>query len=90
MRRGGGVTLKIIYHYIIRKNHLKKVLLDIKEEKAAFVMELLPNLSFVKVKKISSNKTQSLAESKESIEEVEQAREGKIALKSLDQLLKEL
>lgn len=67
-----------------------KVLLDIKDEKAAFVMELLSSLSFVKAEPISPAKAQFFKELKCSVEEVRLAKEGKIKLKTAQQLLDEL
>ena len=67
-----------------------KVLLDIKDNKADFIMELLHNFSFVKTQPISPAKAQFLKELKGSIEEVVLAKQGKIKLKSAEQLLNEL
>ena len=67
-----------------------KVLLDIKDNKADFVMELLESLSFVKAETISAPKARFLKEFKEAIDEVNQAKKGTITLKSADQLLDEL
>lgn len=67
-----------------------KVLLDIKDNKAEFVMELLHSLSFVKAEPISTQKAQFLKEFKASVEEVILAKQGKIKLKSAEQLLNEL
>jgi hypothetical protein len=67
-----------------------KVLLDIKDNKADFVMELLKSLSFVKAETISAPKARFLKEFKEAVDEVNQAKKGKITLKSADQLLDEL
>ena len=67
-----------------------KVLLDIKDSKADFVLELLNNLSFVKAKPITKKKEKFLKEFKEAIEEVKLAKAGKIKLKSAKDLLDEL
>lgn len=67
-----------------------KVLLDVKDNKAEFVMELLQSLSFVKAEPISVNKAQFLKEFKVSVEEVILAKQGKKKLKTADQLLDEL
>ncbi|MGF7078531.1 hypothetical protein [Mucilaginibacter sp. UYCu711] len=67
-----------------------KVLLDIKDNKADFVMELLQSLSFVKTEAISASKARFLKELKQSIDEVNLAKEGKIKLRSADQLIDEL
>jgi hypothetical protein len=51
-----------------------KVLLDIKDNKADFVMELLKNLSFVKAQTLSEPKARFLKEFKEVIDEVNLAK----------------
>jgi len=53
-------------------------------------MELIKNLNFVKVKEISQSKTKFLKDFEKAVEEVNLAREGKIKLKSADELLNEL
>jgi hypothetical protein len=67
-----------------------KVLLDIKDSKADFVMELLQNLSFVKAEKISTSKSRFLKEFKQAVDEVVLAKQGKVKLKTAEQLLNEL
>jgi hypothetical protein len=67
-----------------------KVLLDIKDNKADFVMELLHSLSFVKAEPISASKAQFMKEFKASVEEVILAKQGKVKLKTAEQLLNEL
>ena len=67
-----------------------KVMIDIKDNKADFVMELLGNLSFVKAEPISSVKAQFFKELKSSVQEVLLAKQGKIKLKTAEQLLNEL
>ncbi len=67
-----------------------KVLLDIKDNKADFIMELLRSFSFVKAEPISPAKALFIKELKGSIEEVVLAKQGKIKLKSAEQLLNEL
>jgi hypothetical protein len=67
-----------------------KVLLDIKDSKADFVMELLHNLSFVRTKKLTAKKELFLKELEEAVEEVKLAKQGKIKLKSAKEFLDEL
>jgi hypothetical protein len=67
-----------------------KVMLDIKDNKADFVMELLHSLSFVKVEPLSPAKAQFYKELKASVEEVVLAKQGKIKLKTAEELLNEL
>ncbi len=67
-----------------------KVILDIKDEKAPFFMELIKKFSFVKAEPISTPKTEFLNELKEAVEEVKQAKQGKIKLQSARDFLNEL
>jgi hypothetical protein len=67
-----------------------RVILDIKDNKFDFVMELLRSLSFVKVESISSQKAQFLNEFKASVDEVVLAKQGKLKLKTAEELLNEL
>jgi hypothetical protein len=67
-----------------------KVLLDIQDDKAAFVLELLGNLPFVKAKPLSEQKAQFLEEIQEAVNEVNLAKLGKLRPKPLSELLDEL
>jgi len=67
-----------------------EVKLEIKDGKAAFFLELINNLNFVKIKEVSKAKTNFLKEFKNAIEDVNLARQGKIKLKSAEELLNEL
>jgi hypothetical protein len=67
-----------------------KVLLDIKDNKAAFFMELLQSFSYVKAKPIIPAKAQFLEELKGAVDEVALAKKGKIKLQSAKDFLDEL
>ncbi len=67
-----------------------KVILDIKENKVPFVMELLESLSFVKVKPISAQKEQEISDISEAIQEFKLVRKGKLKAISAKELLDEL
>jgi hypothetical protein len=67
-----------------------KVLVDIKDSKAAFIIELLNNFSFVKAKPITNEKALLMEEIKEAVENVKLAKEGKLKAKSLNEVLNEL
>lgn len=67
-----------------------KVLVDIKDNKAAFIMELLNNFSFVKAKPITNEKALLIEEIKEAAENVKLAKQGKLKAKPLNELLNEL
>lgn len=67
-----------------------KVLLDIKDEKASFMMEVLKNFKDVKAKPISNYKADILEGINEAVEEVKQIKQGKIKGISAKDLLNEL
>jgi hypothetical protein len=67
-----------------------KVLLDIKDNKADFVMELLGSLSFVKAKALTDEKTQLKQEIKEAVAEMKLIRAGKKNARNAEDFLNEL
>ncbi len=67
-----------------------KVLIDIKDNKADFVMELLNNLSFVKTKTISPQKAQLLEDIKEAVENLNLVKQGKLKARRAKDLVNEL
>ena len=67
-----------------------KVLLDIKENKADFVLELLNSLNFVKVKPLSNKKAEIMNNIKEAFEEMELIKQGKLKGTPVRELLDEL
>lgn len=86
-----------IYQCILKENNLiplkfifMKILLDIKDNKAAFFMEILKNFSFVKATKLTDPKAEFLQEFKEAVDEVKLAKKGKVKLQSARDFLHEL
>ena len=70
---------------------IMKVLLDVRDEKAAFFLEILKNFKFVtKAQPLSPYKAEIFEGLKEAISQVNLAKEGKIKLKSARSLLNEL
>lgn len=67
-----------------------KVLLDIKENKVSFVMELLNNLTFVKVKPLSDEKSERISNIKDAVEELNLIKQGNLEGISARDLLNEL
>ncbi len=67
-----------------------KVLLDIKDSKASFVMELLQSLSFVKAKPLSTHKAKVLEDVKEAVEEMKLIKEGKLKARNAEDLFNEI
>ncbi|HEY8937794.1 MAG TPA: hypothetical protein VIM65_21350 [Cyclobacteriaceae bacterium] len=64
-----------------------KVLLDIKDDKASFFMEVLKNFSFVKAETITPSKAQFIKELKEAVKEVSLAKQNKTKLQSAKDFL---
>lgn len=67
-----------------------RVLLDIKDNKAIHVMEILKNLPYVKTKTISDEKAVLIEEIKEAVDSLALAKQGKLKLKSARDLYNEL
>ena len=68
-----------------------KLIVDIKDDKAAFILELLQSFPFVKnAEAIKEQKSKLKSEIAEAVEEVKLAKKGKKKLKSFDQFLNEL
>jgi hypothetical protein len=67
-----------------------RVLLDIKDNKAIHLMEVLKNLPYVKTKTISEEKALLMEEIKEAVEELKLIRQGKLKGIPAKQLLDEL
>ncbi len=67
-----------------------KVLLDIKESKADFIMELLNSFSYVKTKPLTPYKAQVLEELQEAVENMKLVKEGKLKPRPAKELLDEL
>jgi len=84
---------KIYFGYFVLKEDnldIMKILLDIKDEKAAFVIELLKNFKFVKVKPLTPYKAEVLEGLKEAVEEINQIKTGKKKAIPLSVFLDEL
>lgn len=67
-----------------------KVLLDIKDTKAEFVMELLKSLPFVKTKPLTPYKATVLEGIKEAVEEMKLVKAGKLKARNAEDLFDEL
>lgn len=67
-----------------------KVLLDIQDNKANHLLEVLKGLSYVKVKTISEEKALLMEEIKEAVENLALVREGKLSARPAKDLLNEL
>jgi hypothetical protein len=67
-----------------------KVLLDIKDDKAKPLLEVLKGLSYVKATTISDEKALLIEEIKDAVEELKLIRQGKLKGITAKQLLDEL
>lgn len=64
-----------------------KLLLDIKDNKAAFFMEMLTNFPFVEVTPFSDSKAEFFKGFNEAVEEVKLAKQGKLKTTPLNDFL---
>ena len=67
-----------------------KVLLDIKDAKAPFVMELLQSLPFVKTKTLTPYKSKVLEDLKDAVEEMQLIKSGKLKARNAEDIFDEL
>lgn len=67
-----------------------KVLLDIKDDKAQFFLDLLKDLSFVKATPLDATRFRILTEWQEAMQEVERIKAGKKRGRPVQALLDEL
>jgi len=66
-----------------------KVLLDIKDSKAPYLLEVLKGLSYVKTKALTPYKAGVLENVKEAVEEMKLIKAGKLKGKNAEDLLNE-
>jgi len=70
-----------------------KIVLDIKDNKVEYILQILKQYTFVKVKPVADKKAAKakfLKDLEDSVKEVNLHREGKIQLKSAKEFLDEL
>ena len=67
-----------------------KAVLDIKDSKVSFVMELLNNFSFVKVRPITNEKALLLSEIREAVDTINLIKKGKVQARPAKELLNEI
>jgi len=81
---------EVVYlQYEIKIKNMKAVL-DIKDSRVPFVMELLDNFSFVKMKPITNEKALLLSEIREAVNTVNLVKKGKIQARPAKELLNEI
>ncbi|OQX82286.1 MAG: hypothetical protein B6D64_00710 [Bacteroidetes bacterium 4484_276] len=69
---------------------MQKVVIDIPDNKINFFMELVKNLGFEEVKRLSNKQKEFVEDLRHSLKEVEQHRQGVIKLQSAKDFLNEL
>jgi hypothetical protein len=67
-----------------------KVLLDIKDDKAVFLMEILQNFKFVKAKPLTPYKSDVLESVSRAVEEMNLITSGKLKARNAEEFLNEL
>lgn len=67
-----------------------KVLLDIRDDKAAFLMEILRNFNFVKAKPLTPYKSDVLENVSLAVEEMNLITSGKLEARDAEEFLNEL
>ena len=67
-----------------------KVLLDIKDSEAPYLMRVLEDLSYVKAKQLTSYKAKVLEDVKEAVEEMKLIKQGKLKGRKAEDLFDEL
>ncbi|RYU90342.1 hypothetical protein EWM62_12505 [Mucilaginibacter terrigena] len=67
-----------------------KILLDIQDDKASFILEVLKNFKYVKTKPLTEANSQFLHELKEAVEDVKLIKAGKLKGRPAEELLNEL
>lgn len=79
----------IISKYIYFVNSME-ITLEVPDSKAAFVMELFANLSFVKTKSVTKEKNLLLEELKEAVDNLNRVKKGALKARPVKELLDEL
>lgn len=67
-----------------------KLLLDVKDEKAAFFLEVLRNFKFVKTKELTPYNSEVLEGIKQAVEELKLIKAGKLQARAAKELINEL
>ncbi len=67
-----------------------KILLDIPDNKATSLLEVLRSISYVKAKTVSDSKAQLIFEIKEAVDEMKLIRTGKKKARNAEEFLNEL
>ncbi len=84
--------LDILFNYFCHDNYtdIMKVLLDIPDNKAASLMDVLRSISYLKAMPITEAKALLLEELKEAVEEMKLIKAGKKKARNAEDFLHEL
>lgn len=69
---------------------MERVVIDIPDKKFSFFMELMKNLGIKKVRRLTRDQKKFVDDLRRSLEQVEEHQEGKIKLRTAEDLLNEL
>ena len=69
---------------------MERVVIDIPDKKFGFFMELMKNLGIKKVRRLTRDQKKFVDDLRRSLEQVEEHQEGKIKLRTAEDLLNEL
>ena len=69
---------------------MERVVIDIPDKKFSFFMELMKNLGIKKVRRLTRDQKKFVDDLRQSLEQVEEHQEGKIKLRTAEDLLNEL
>ena len=67
-----------------------KLLLEVKDEKAPFVLEVLKNFKFVKIKALTPYRAEVLEGIKQAVEEMKLIKSGKLKARDAKELINDL
>jgi len=67
-----------------------KILLDIPDNKAIPLLEVLKSISYVKAKQLTDSKATLLSDIREAVEEMKLVKQGKLKARPIEDLLNEL
>jgi len=67
-----------------------KLIIEVKDSKAEFLLELLRSLSFVKAQPVMNEKQETLASVRAAVKEMKQVKAGKLKGRPVQALLNEL
>jgi len=73
-----------------KKTSAMKVLLDIPDNKASSLMDVLKSISYVKAKQLTDTKAHLMEEIREAVEEMKLIRAGKKKARNAEDFLNEL